>query len=349
MNKNIKKTEWIDEETIQKIRTKRGRKNKKELEILEKYAQQLKDLGIEPEVKKNKKRGRKPKGGKIITNEDKLNQDIEFQPNVILHLKCNSNVLNQESLVDMNYNPKIENIAAFNEVNDNLTESSKFFNIEVSNDFIKTNNITNVDVSTNHGNEEVKPNDFNKDNLDMKLIWSKLKELQYNLHNNIVDTDSHCFRCTCKFEGQPCHIPKGMINGKIEVYGIFCMPECAVGHLFDEPIDTSTKWERYALLNNIYKPVYNYSQNIKPSPSPYYILNKFLGNLSIQEYRELSRKDTNLLVVDKPLTRVLPELHDENITYPKIHYGTKSATSGNSQYRLKRNKPLQNKKNQWVF
>ena len=46
MNKNIKKTKWIDEETIHKIKTKRGRKNKKELEILQKYELQLNELGI---------------------------------------------------------------------------------------------------------------------------------------------------------------------------------------------------------------------------------------------------------------------------------------------------------------
>lgn len=341
MNKNIKKSEWIDEETIQKIKTKRGRKNKKEREILEKYEQQMKDLGIEPEEKKSKKRGRKPKGGKIISNVDKINTSIEFQPNIILHLKCNSQILEQQSLLEMNYNPNIETINAFNEVNDNLTESSKYFNIEVSNEFIKNNNIENPNFST------IVEENIENGNVNMKVIYAKLKELQNNLHNNIVVTKSNCFRCTCEFEGPPCYIPKGVVNGKIEAYGIFCMPECASGYLFDENIDNSTKWERYALLNNIYKPIYNYKQNIKPSPLPHYILSKFLGNLSIEEYRELSRKETNLLIVDKPLTRVLPELHDENITIPKIRYNNENNKQKHS-YKLKRNKPLPNKK-QWVF
>ena len=30
-----------------------------------------------------------------------------------------------------------------------------------------------------------------------------------------------------------------------------------------------------------------YNKNIKPAPSPYYTLSKFMGNLSINEYRSL--------------------------------------------------------------
>ena len=53
-------------------------------------------------------------------------------------------------------------------------------------------------------------------------------------------------------------------------------------------------WERYALLNNIYGKVYNYETNIKPAPSPFYTLDKYYGNLTIQEYRKLLKNDTLL-------------------------------------------------------
>ena len=52
-------------------------------------------------------------------------------------------------------------------------------------------------------------------------------------------------------------------------------------------------------------------KNIKPSPDPYYLLDKYYGNLSIQEYRKLLKSDHMLMVLEKPLTRVLPELHEE--------------------------------------
>jgi hypothetical protein len=42
------------------------------------------------------------------------------------------------------------------------------------------------------------------------------------------------------------------------------------------------------------------------------MLDKFYGNLSIQEYRSLLRNERLFLIVDKPLTRILPELHEDN-------------------------------------
>jgi hypothetical protein len=42
------------------------------------------------------------------------------------------------------------------------------------------------------------------------------------------------------------------------------------------------------------------------------MLEKFCGNLTIQEYRSLLRNERLFLIVDKPLTRILPELHEDN-------------------------------------
>jgi hypothetical protein len=80
----------------------------------------------------------------------------------------------------------------------------------------------------------------------------------------------------------------------------------------EENIDMSTKFERYHLLNHIYTKIYNYKKNIKPAPDPFYMLDKYYGNLSIQEYRALLKNERLFLVVDKPLTRILPELHEDN-------------------------------------
>ena len=45
------------------------------------------------------------------------------------------------------------------------------------------------------------------------------------------------------------------------------------------------------------------------------MLEKFYGNLSIEEYRKLLKNERLILVVDKPLTRILPELHEDNNEY----------------------------------
>ena len=41
-------------------------------------------------------------------------------------------------------------------------------------------------------------------------------------------------------------------------------------------------------------------------------MDKYYGNLSITEYRQLLTYDRFLFVIDKPLTRILPELHEDN-------------------------------------
>ena len=67
------------------------------------------------------------------------------------------------------------------------------------------------------------------------------------------------------------------------VYGCFCSPECACAFLMnDKNIDTSTKFERYYLLNFIYGKIYNYEKNIKPAPSPYYLLDKYYDQLNFE-------------------------------------------------------------------
>ena len=79
-----------------------------------------------------------------------------------------------------------------------------------------------------------------------------------------------------------------------------------------EHIDSSTRFERYHNLNLIYTKIYDYKKNIKPAPDVLHMLDKFYGNLSIQEYRSLLRNERLFLIVDKPLTRILPELHEDN-------------------------------------
>ena len=161
-----------------------------------------------------------------------------------------------------------------------------------------------------------------------KTIYNKLKQLQHSLHNNsLSNKKSACFWCTCPFDNHPVYIPKSYLKNKYNVYGNFCSPECAVAHLFNEHLDSSTKFERYNLFNHIYSKIYNYEKNIKPAPNPYYVLDKFLGNLTITEYRKLSSQEQLLFVMDKPITRIFPELHDDSDEFILDNNKKKSTSS----------------------
>lgn len=317
-------------------------------------------------VKTTKKRGRKPKGGKIIQNFVANEAQKIEKPNVILHLKCSLKDLQQPSscLVESyNFNSGNLNYDLLNK-NENITRPSlpvsipgggindiKGFNImantnsankdsnkmndmtkdRMNNDITKdtTNIITkyresDLDLSrnnySNYNNNEYDDDYDDEDDDDYsdnkncaKNVWRKLKQLEHNLHiNNVNNKKSACFWCTCDFDNPPIYVPKHYINGTYHVYGCFCSPECGVAYLMNEAIDSSAKFERYHLLNHIYSKVYDYKKNIKPAPNPYYMLEKFYGNLSIQEYRSLLRNERLFLIVDKPLTRILPELHEDN-------------------------------------
>jgi hypothetical protein len=312
------------------IKQKRGRKSKKELEelLLQNNIKNevnnnialIKELVIENDSNDatddfdstenlqkpiGKKRGRKPKGGKIIQQIVNLNNNKEQKPNIILHLKC--------SLKDLQTNTFLSNIESYNfpvckgnlsyeTVNSSETEL-------VQNSYMNVSNKNNEEEVILYDNES---NNDNK-NSEIKEIWKKLKQLEYNLHiNNISDKKSACFWCTYEFDNPPIYIPKYYIKNSYHVYGCFCTPECSVAYLMEENIDSSIKFERYQLSNNIYSQIYNYTKNIKPAPNPYYILDRYYGNLNINEYRSLLRNDKLFLIVDKPLTRILPELHEDN-------------------------------------
>ena len=265
--------------------------------------------------KTHKKRGRKPKGGKIVTVTSSEENIVVPTPNVILHLKCGANDLKNNGFFSTKcyeYDP--------------TDVSSKIdayqFDEQVDSSLFET--VTNLEDASSVSGQ---PNQTNQD-----VISQKLKQLAHDLHNNnISDKRSACFYCTCDFDNPPIYIPKYSIEDTYHVYGCFCSPECAAGHLMKQTdVDPSSKFERYSLLNHIYCKIYNYEKNIKPAPDPHYTLDKFYGNLSIQEYRQMLKNERLLLIVDKPLTRSLPELHEDNDDFIINNKG------GTGKYKLRR-------------
>ena len=106
----------------------------------------------------------------------------------------------------------------------------------------------------------------------------------------------------------------------------------------NENIDETIKWERYAFLNNVYRKVYNYEKNIKPAPNPHYTLDKFYGNLTIKEFRKFLNNDKLLMTVDKPMTKILPELYEENNDVPNVYNNLVEENEVSEQLRLKKKK-----------
>ena len=257
-----------------------------------------------------KKRGRKPKGGKLVIKQQ--DNPIQNNPvvNVILHLKCSMNDLNDynnklNKLVTnpLIYNPSVPpEILTYNDLYtnpfstyDNTENNTNTIyttynepqtntdntNLAYKDNYVSTtsNNTTNTPVLCINCSSDICNNpstDKDDSNISSKEINAKLKNLKYNLYkNNLPDKKSACFWCTYDYDNAPCYIPKYEMDDRIFGYGSFCRPECAVAYLMKENIDDSTKFERYHLLNQIYSKVYDYKKSIKPAPNPYYLLEKF--------------------------------------------------------------------------
>lgn len=277
------------------------------------------DNSEDPIKKIPKKRGRKPKGGKIVKKEFNMEESSFDNQVIILHLKCKLSDLNT-ALFDninsqVNYNPNIiKEVKAYSKDDD-----ENYYNLSSSNsEDIIYNVIDDSKNKTKHEDDSDKEIVKEKQK-SKKNIHNKLKELELSFNTSNVNKKSDCFWCTCDFTTPPIFIPALCYKEKYDVYGCFCSPECAASYLFKENIDNNTKFERYQLLNYLYGKVYKYKKDIKFAPNPYYTLNKYYGNLTIQEYRQLLEYDRLILVIDKPVSKIYPEIHEHNNEFETVY------------------------------
>jgi hypothetical protein len=337
----------------EQVPKKRGRKKKEAAPVV--HVAEAKEnitLVIEedkPEVAAPKKRGRKPKGGKLITKQNDIAQTQPSVSNIILHLKCSvlDLVEHNKTITNMVTDPLIYNpsappsILTYNDQSTSFssynTDTTKHVDLAYSDFSPKPLQIESTLCSACKLSIE-EPEEIETDEINIKDINTKLKRLKIQMYKNAnQEKKSACFWCTYEYDNPSCYIPKYEMDKEIYGYGSFCRPECAVAYLMRENIDDSTKFERYHLLNQIYGKVYNFKKNIKPAPNPYYLLDKFYGNLTIQEYRKLLKSEHMLLVIDKPMTRILPELHEDNEDFIiNIYGGTNTQNKNSGVYKVKR-------------
>jgi|UniRef100_A0A6C0IRM4 hypothetical protein len=319
-------------ENTEIVKKKRGRKKKSEIQ------QPPENEMVETIVEQPaapKKRGRKPKGGKLIAKNEEATDEAPTEPNVILHLKCSLKDVNVQTLDNtrlndpMLYNPEIPpSIETYTE------DKNNYYNLTKTEEPNNLAYIHKEGAGCDKCMQCKAPGDTS--DISMKDINQKLKKLKIQYYKNL---DSQykpaCFWCTYEYDNPACYIPKYEIEEEMFGYGSFCRPECASAFLMKENIDDSTKFERYHLLNKMYSKVYNYDKNIRPAPDPHYLLDKFYGNLSIQEYRKMLGTEHMLMIIEKPMTRILPELHEDNDGLTNVNSsGVSSGKTG--MYRVKR-------------
>ena len=249
-------------------------------------------------------------------------------PNIILHLKCSALDIHNEDLTAANDNFKPGDVVSFNAMDPKGSDLNDSYQSHMNtiiaphahdhakpthNDGLIGNNAYNYLNGNGSDNED---DDDDGGNHSMKDILKKLNHLKTSFHRSDVfqaigaaPRRSCCFWDTCEFDTPPVYLPKSVSANGYVVYACFCSPECALAYLMNERVDTSVKFERCQMLNAMHGKI---NVSIKPAPNPQYILSKFYGNLSIQEYRKLFKGEQIVYVVSKPLTHILPEIYEEN-------------------------------------
>jgi len=363
-----------DDNTDINLKKKRGRKckPKDEIGVLEKVQ---KKRGRKPKVKTNelddekipKKRGRKPKEKVYSIKElPKTFFEENKQEPLILHLPITS--------IDKNNNPEPNNndvlgFSIYDNLNSNNNNCSNLINEEFNNilptqmNFMEYNNNTllknkeiNYDIQecelikkdNNYIDEEYKTN---------RIIKKNLKNIMYefiNANNEKVwpeTTSIYCWWCCHPFTWMPCALPEYYKKEKFYVNGCFCSFNCTASYNFSKCDDDI--WERYSLLNLMYKKLYNtkfVKVNLAP---PREILKIFGGYMSIDEFRENSLKNEKVFtVINPPLISIIPKI-EENISnsYKTNIKGNISIVNENilnktqTSLKLKRNKPVTNPNN----
>ena len=184
---------------------------------------------VKPGKQALKKRGRKPKGGKIIQQSMIVDSPKNDKPNVILHLKCSMKDLNSggnsdngvvESYTFNKNNNLCYDVIGSENIN-SVTSNDKSRNtINTINTLSSMNSINDKCVNDDNEYDYEESSNNNIKETTTKELWRKLKQLEHNLHiNNVNNKKSACFWDTCEFDNPPVYIPKHYINGTYHVYG----------------------------------------------------------------------------------------------------------------------------------
>ena len=358
------------------VKKKRGRKCKpKDESVVEEKIQ--KKRGRKPKIKDEtevekipKKRGRKPKE-KVYSVKELPKTFFEENKNetFILHLP-----IKKEQYSNNNPLPDLKkgiDYSIYNESNNNydinqlnllptqfnlLDEQNYKFNLNFdTGDNIANDDISNNIISSNVIQSPISIEKYEKEDeiRTNKVIKKNLKNIMYefiNANNEKTwpeSTNIYCWWCCHPFTNTPCSLPEYYKKDKFYVNGCFCSFNCTASYNFSKNDDDI--WERFSLLNLMYKKLYNHKfVKINLAP-PRETLKIFGGYLSIEEFRESSLKnDKTYVVIKPPLISIIPKI-EENVSssskniknsFPITNENILNKTHNN--LKLKRNKPVTN-------
>ena len=279
-------------------------------------------------------------------NDNKLNINIIPSDNNLLNKKEDSDEINNRKTLINQKHQNLLNISK-NNISQKLKSDS---NMNIFNEnFIKTNSYN--EKLDNRQISLLLKNKFNKENkIDVLIQLAHCNKMeQWPVKTNIC-----CMWCCHEFDNTPWGIPYKYEDEKFHLFGIFCSPNCAASHIFNNISFKTTKWECFALLNLLYYKIYNKMNEISLAPSKL-CLKKFGGCMEIDEFRDKLNNNNIYLLKFPPAISIIPvieeinenkyNINNMNKTNNFIPLDTNRIKKANKELKLKRSKPLTNSKN----
>jgi thiol-disulfide isomerase/thioredoxin len=334
---------------------------------------------------KTKRRGRKPKDKFKYesTDIDEYQKNNRKEDNVIIKLPLSCLKLNEEFNVGKDlfpYNPNISTPKPFNpEYKGNIGFSLLNDDEQDEND----NNYENIS-----GNQIDRPdnckqycskcincecnkngqsqNDKQPDARQIDIIlnnkynsntdkFNVLTHLGASLTGSkwIEKTEVACLWCCHQFKNTPWGIPFKFTNDKFQLFGNFCMPNCALAYILQNYKDDDYLWEKVALLNLLFFKVCGEYKNITPAIDKM-ALKMFGGTLEIDEYRGIIGENEKSYSIEfPPCNTIIPMLEEiykkTNLNNTFIPVDKSRIQVANNELKLKRSKPVVNHKNTLDF
>ena len=311
-----------------------------------------------------KKRGRKPK------NRNLLDKPLSVKTIDNNELACNT--IKQISTPKKFFLTKIENTILHFPIKSDISKFTETL-IEKSKNLFSNKSMDisgptpydpNVYVNM-HADFENASHSFSfvpleiKKNLNLKTINKHVKIIQLltpfitcNETKTLpLTTDICCYWCTEKFDNQPIALPEKKLGDTFFVKFCFCSFNCMTSYNFS--INDEKVWERYALINLMYKKLYNLTQNIKIELAPpRESLLKFGGKYTIEQFRNVC-KDKSIKIMSFPIISIQTYLEEINqSTGDNLSVGQGGPSQSevknylekvNDQYKLSRNKSSSSK------
>ena len=287
-------------EVVKKVKKKRGRKPKPvdpnaPKKVLKKRGRKPKPVDPNAPKKVPQKRGRKPKNKKFnVVNKVKTKL---IKESLILFLPIKSSDIKDNEI--FKYNPLINDPKPYEP--SNIKSYSVYNNINTQNEINKSISNTKSIVDDikknllNSKNNKIMCDDECKEVVKKEIINNDIKKdklinIQYELINMNKNKKwperifTACLWCCHKFDNIPISLPESYTDNIFKVSGFFCSFNCAASYNFS--LNDTKIWNRYSLLNLLYKKINNCTFVKIPLAPSREVLKHFGGYMDIEEYRE---------------------------------------------------------------